>query len=211
MEQHAKILSERAVVYLNFDTSVGGNFVLHSLASPLMKNDIWEQIKKINDPNAHGGKVSIYDIMLERRPSTFDAGKPNIGTLGSASDYASFYQYIGVPSADFRYFYGYNNKSLLYPLYHTKHDTFNWMKKFIDPEFKFHKAMAQFSGSLLLHYADSPLLSMNVSRYYDILMKSLAELKENENLEGRGDVSLKVLEDAIEKFQRTAKEFNEVR
>ena len=200
MEQHAKILSERAVVYLNFDVSVGGNFVMHSSASPLMKNDIWKHIKKINDPNAHDDKETIYDIMMERRPSTTDPGKPNIGTLGSGSDYASFYQYIGVPSADFTYYFGHNNKSLFYPVYHSQHDTFNWMQKFVDPDFKFHKAMTQLGGSLLLHYADSPLLSMSVSHYANMLNKSLAALKANENLKGRDDDSLVILEEAINKF-----------
>lgn len=211
VEQYSKILSERAVVYLNFDISVGGNFVMHSSSSPLMKNDIWKHIKEINDPNAHDGKNSIYDIMVERYPSKTDPGKPKIGTLGSGSDYASFYQYVGVPSADFSYYFGHNDKSLFYPVYHSQHDTFNWMKKFVDPEFKFHKAMAQLSGALLLYYTDSPLLSMSVSQYSDILNKSLTTLKANENLEGRDDISLDVLEDAIDTFYRVSEKFNEVR
>ena len=71
--------------------------------------------------------------------------------------------------------------------------------------------MAQLSGALLLYYTDSPLLSMSVSQYSDILNKSLTTLKANENLEGRDDISLDVLEDAIDTFYRVSEKFNEVR
>ena len=209
VEQHTKILDERAVVYLNFDTPVGGNFVMQSLASPLMKDDIWQQSKSIRDPNAHDVQTSIYDVMLERRPSLTDSGQPLIGTLGAGADYAPFFQYLGIPSADFRYFFGHKNESLLFPLYHTKHDTFNWMKTLIDPGFELHKAMAQFSGSLLLHYSDSPLLSLNVSHYVDVLDRSVAALKNKECFREWSGGSLAVLERAIGKFTTVAKLFED--
>ena len=210
VEQHTKILTERAVVYLNFDISVGGNFVMGSRSSPLMKDDIWRHTKLVEDPNKHDSQDSIYDIMLERNPPKKgdDPGKPQIPTLGSGSDFASFYQYVGVPAADFSYYFGYNNKPMFYPVYHSQHDTYNWMVKFVDPEFKFHKAMTQLGGSLLLDYADKPLLSMSAPHYATMLEKSLTALKQDENL---GSISLDILEKAVEKFRAAATEFESER
>ena len=203
-----KTLSERAVTYLNFDISVGGSFVMRASSSPLMRENIRDHIRTIDDPNAHDDKKSIYDIMAERDPVD---GKPRIGTLGSGSDYAPFYQYVGVPSGDFSYYFGSAGKRSFYPVYHSQHDTFNWMKKFVDPEFKFHKAMAQLSASLLLHYADSPLLSLRATDYVDPLKESLNALKKNPDLTSRGNISVTVLEESINNFSTAAQKFDSAR
>ena len=211
VEQHAKILSDRAVVYLNFDSAVHGNFAMGSSSSPLLFNDIWKHTNMVKDPNQHDSQESMYDIMLERKPKWTDGGNPKIGTLGSGSDYAPFYQFIGVPSADFTYGFAYNNTRIGYPVYHSQHDSFKWMVKFIDPEFKFHKAMAQLAGMLVLDYADAPLLSMKISPYASLLQQSFDVLKANGNLQGRGDISLDILDRAIQKFKAAADQFDSAR
>ena len=146
--------------------------------------------------------------MLERNPKRLGEGEPFIGNLGSGSDYAGFYQHIGVPSVDFSYYFGHANKSMIYPVYHSQHDTYNWVKKYADPDFLFHKAMTQFGGGLLLDYADSPLLPMSVLRYYDALNQSFTQLQNQHaaqlKLEG---IQLDILEKAIKKFHGAAKDF----
>ncbi|XP_067026135.1 glutamate carboxypeptidase 2-like [Acropora muricata] len=208
VEQHEKLLSERAVIYLNADTAVGGNYVLSMASSPLVKGTLQDFAKKVDDPSAHDDKKTIYDITAERDsliPKT-DPPKPNIRNLGSGSDFASFYQYIGVPAADFRYM-GYNNTGVFYPVYHTQHDTFEWLTKFIDPEFKYFKAASQLCGRLLLAFADMPLLRMNVTLYSEALEESLKTLKKNYGNQLKGHNTLALLESAIVKFKTTAENF----
>ena len=76
-----------------------------SASSPLVKDTIRDFRKTVKDPSAHDDKETIYDIMVERNPvkPKTDPPKPNVVNLGSGSDYAPFYQYIGVPAADFNY------------------------------------------------------------------------------------------------------------
>ena len=163
---------------------------------------------QIKDPNAHDGKETVSDIMLERNPRRLGKDEPYIGNLGSGSDYAGFYQHIGVPSVDFSYYFGHNNKSLMYPVYHSQHDTYNWVKKFADPEFLFHKAMTQFGGGLLLDYAASPLLPMSVSRYADSLNQSFAQLqKQHSSTLKSQNISLDVLGQAINTFRDATNDF----
>ena len=210
-EQHAKVLSDRAVAYLNFDVAIGGNYVMRAYASPLMKADIWNHMKRVQAPNGQNKDDSMYDITLERRRSSADPGKPDIGPPKSGSDQTALYLFLGVPYAEFSYFFGSKSGSMLYPLYHTQHDTFNWVKKFVDPQFKVHKSSAQLGGSLLLHYADTPLLTMSITHYAEAINRSLAALKGHRSLRARGDISLAVLEDAAVKFSSAATSFDAAR
>ena len=213
VEQHEKLLTERAVIYMNADTAVAGNYRMELHSSPLVKDTLREFSKSVESPNAHGDKKTIYDLTAERRPATpkTDPPKPEVGNLGSGSDYASFYQFIGVPAADFIYL-GYNNTPVFYPTYHSQHDTFKYVKKFVDPDFKFHKASAQLIGGLLLQFTDSPLLKMSVMLYADALKSSLTALNESygDDLKNH-KVTLDLLEGAVKKFESAAKTFTEAK
>ena len=211
VEQHEKELTERAVVYLNADTIVSGKYVLVASGSPLVKDTILDFSKTVKDPNAHDDKESIFDIMLERNPSK-DPSKPVVRNLGSGSDFASFYQFIGVPAADFYYIFGYNDTPIFYPVYHSQHDTFNWTTKFVDPDFTLHKAVTQLTGGLVLQFADMPLLPMSVTLYADALTESLDALKSSykEKLQSHAK-SISFLEAAVKLFQDTAKNFTTAR
>ena len=180
-------------------------------SSPLVKDTLREYSKTVKDPSAHDDEKTIYDTTTERNPTKTKPPKPRIGNLGSGSDYASFYQYIGVPAADFMYV-GYNNTAVFYPVYHTQHDTYQWLTKFIDPEFKYFKASTQMCGGLLLLFADTPLLNMSVTLYADALDVSLKTLKTTYSKELKNHkVTLGLLEDAVTKFRETAKSFTEAK
>ena len=190
---------------------VGGNYVLEMYSSPLVKDTLRDYSKTVKDPSAHDDKETIYDIMTERNPTKTDPPKPMVGDLGAGSDYASFYQYIGVPAADF-YYVGYNNTPVFYPVYHTQHDTYQWLTKFIDPDFKYHKAATQLCGGLLLMFVDMPLLKMSVMLYADALNVSLNALKTTYGKELKNHtVTLGLLENAVKEFRGAAKNFTKAK
>src|SRR5262249_38031993 len=64
------------------------------------------------------------------------AFSPQMGWLGSGSDYTVFVDHLGVPAVDagFKGSYG---------VYHSIYDNFNWMEKFGDPEFLSHATAAR--------------------------------------------------------------------
>ncbi|XP_032228690.2 glutamate carboxypeptidase 2 [Nematostella vectensis] len=206
VEQHSKALSERAITYINLDIAVGGNFVPSASGSPLLKSPIMSQLRTVQDTNA---KKTLYDVMTERQPSMTTPKEPIYKMVGSGSDYAGFYHKVGVPVSDFTYDMGYNNRSLFYPVYHSQHDTFHWMVKFIDPDFAIHKSMAELGGSLLLDIADAPLLPLSVGEYAKKLNKSFAVLSQRKIFANKS-ISLVALENATRAFMMAADKFVEI-
>lgn len=71
---------------------------------------------------------------------------PSIYFLSGASDFVPFFQHVGVSSADFYYSFGHDNKAMITPLLSSRHDTYNYITKKVDPKFHFHLAMAKLSG-----------------------------------------------------------------
>ncbi|XP_032222382.2 putative N-acetylated-alpha-linked acidic dipeptidase isoform X1 [Nematostella vectensis] len=207
VEEHSKILSDRAIVYLNTDVAVGGNFVLVAQSCPSFAKFIFSWAKKIPDPNAQNGKTSMYDIMVERTPSKTYKGKPQVVPYLYMSDYIPFYNSIGVPSADFSYFFGHNNKMELYPVYHTQHDNFYWMKTFVDPKFEFHKTMAMFQGGMLLELADMDVLPFDFARTAESLERLFPLLSAYKSTGMKVDPIVK----AIVKFKNASKSFVEAK
>ena len=207
VEQNQKILTERGVAYINLDIAVGGNYVLKARTSPLFKDITYSWAQKVKDPNAHGDKETAYDIWLERNPSTTsDAGKPRIYNLYAGSDYAFFYNYIGLPCGDYGYWFGHNNSSYLYPVYHSQADTFYWMKNFTDPQFALHKLMTQFGGGMLLDFSDSAILPFSVSYFARAINDSFNILQSSKEFKKHG-ISLDPLEKAVTTFMNFSERF----
>lgn len=209
VEENSKILQERAIAYINLDIAVSGNFVLRARASPLFKSITHKWTKKIKDPT--NPDTTMFDTWLKKNPSQTTPGEPQLYNNFRSSDYVMFYDYLGIPSSDYGYWYGYKNESYMYPVYHTTEDTFYWMQKFVDPKFQVHKAMTQFSGGLILDLADSPLIPYNVYDFaktlnncYNILDQS--HLMKSHNIQ---DEHMKYLQEAVEQFIQNAKAFEE--
>ena len=71
----------------------------------------------------------------------------------------------------FPYFPGQQNKWSVsgYPVYHSVHDSFHWMKYFVDRDFEYHRAIAQIWLELSLQLSDSVILPFNCSRFAERL------------------------------------------
>ena len=212
VEQNYKFLSERAVAYLNLDLAVCGNFTLRTYSSPLLNDLILDAVRNISDPYDEGR--SLYDVMVERdgtpQPQTQEV-KPKLYTLATFSDYASFYQYLGIPSIDSGYFFiNDEKKSFPYPVYHTIAETYDWIKQYLDPDYRLHLTVAKLCATFLLRLADNPLLPMNsASDYTQVLKRSLGFIEEHETfarLLRSQNITLRFLKNAVENFQKASVE-----
>lgn len=65
------------------------------------------------------------------------------------------------------------------PVYHTMHDNIAWMKKFVDPDFRYHAIIAQVLTRVILLLADSTLLPFNLVRYSKRLVNRINKLERN--------------------------------
>ena len=56
-----------------------------------------------------------------------------------------------------------------YPVYHTMHDNIAWMKKFVDPDFRYHTTIGKIWTQIILLLTDTSILPLNFERYSDSL------------------------------------------
>ena len=100
-----------------------------------------------------------------------------------------------------------NNKYLFYfqpkdaqgvfniPVYHTMHDNIDWMRKFVDPDFRYHATIAQVLTRVILLLSDSTLLPFNLIRYSDSMwarVKRLRRLIDEHELTDECDICKKL-------------------
>ena len=204
VQENAKLLSNRAVVYLNTDVAVGGNYVVAAQTCPMLDEAVSRRAKKVKDPS---GKT-VYDTMVSRMPKYL--GEPPTLPYLFFSDYLPFYMSIGVPSADFSYFHVHDNHFMLYPAYHTQEDSFYWIKSFVDPKFEYHATMTTFVGGMLLDFSDAPILPLDVVRYARAL-HSLGEQLGKMLEATTKNISTKFALDALKEFVNTSNLFQDAK
>lgn len=99
-----------------------------------------------------------------------------------------------------------------YPVYHSVHDTFNWVEKFVDPSFLIHLSMCKLTARLLLRMTDSNVLPIDVTRYSDALIVSMKKLNDSSKPQlAKNNISIEHLDKAIKEFTKTAEEFEKRR
>ncbi|XP_025105254.1 N-acetylated-alpha-linked acidic dipeptidase-like protein [Pomacea canaliculata] len=52
-----------------------------------------------------------------------------------------------------------------YPLYHTEYETFDAVKRLIDPDFRYHRSVGQVAVEIVRLLADSLIIPFNISDY----------------------------------------------
>eukprot|EP01126_Amoeba_proteus_P048151 TRINITY_DN5550_c0_g2_i4.p1 TRINITY_DN5550_c0_g2~~TRINITY_DN5550_c0_g2_i4.p1 ORF type:complete len:419 (+),score=77.79 TRINITY_DN5550_c0_g2_i4:175-1257(+) len=180
-DANANFLNTSVIAYLNVDVGVSGPDLVigatHSFDS-LIRN----VTHLVMDPNT--GKP-LSHVWTGR-----------VGSLGSGSDYTSFFDRYGVPSLDLGF------DSLAYNgVYHSNYDSMYWMLKFGDPEFKYFQTCAQLWGLLALKLADSAVLPFNYTdsalAFYDYLNYSIT-LAQTYN--GTQKIDFSTLTSAVEAF-----------
>ncbi|HKU22283.1 MAG TPA: M28 family metallopeptidase [Terriglobales bacterium] len=172
-EQHAADLAN-AAAYLNVDVAVSGeNF--GASAVPSLKQFIREVARAV--PSPKGG--TVYDAWSkapekrmgptqepssaalsgsQNRPPAVEGSGPQVGDLGSGSDYTAFLQHLGVPSVDI-------GSSGPYGVYHSTFDDFEYFRKFTDPTFAYEQEMARIYGLEMLRLAGADVLPFDYAEY----------------------------------------------
>uniref|UniRef100_A0A8C6RA94 Aminopeptidase NAALADL1 n=1 Tax=Nannospalax galili TaxID=1026970 RepID=A0A8C6RA94_NANGA len=205
-EEFLNKLQARTVAYINVDISVFANDTLRAQGTPPVQSVIFSATKEIKAPGPSG--LSIYDnwIRYTNRSSPVYSWIPSMGTLGAGSDYAPFIHFLGISSMDLAYTYDRSKTSArIYPTYHTAFDTFDYVEKFLDPDFTSHQAVARTAGSVLLRLSDSFFLPLNVSDYSETLRGFLQAAQQGLGaLLQQHRISLEPLVTAVDKFEAAA-------
>src|SRR5436190_11923743 len=147
VEEDSLRLTRSAVAYLNQDDiAQGPNF--SGGGSPSLRASLRDVAKKVPDPSREG---SVYDVWRKRANLAADSLEPSMGDPGGGSDFAGFYNHLGIPIVD----WGFGGPQ---GIYHSAYDSYHWMSKFGDPKFEYHAAAARIGAAMLLRIANADIL-----------------------------------------------------
>jgi N-acetylated-alpha-linked acidic dipeptidase len=159
-EQHAGRLQRDAVAYLNVDSAASGS-AFTATAVPALNRLITEAANAVRDPVA---RIPVAAVSRERR--TRERGALPGGSsdalvdnrLGSGSDYTVFLNHLGIPVADMTF-------DGPYGVYHSLYDTHRWVAAIGDPGFRYHTALVQMWGTMVLRLANADVLPLDYEPY----------------------------------------------
>jgi N-acetylated-alpha-linked acidic dipeptidase len=178
VEQHPAGLQD-AVAYFNIDVAVSGP-TFNAAAVPSLRQFMREIATEV--PSPAGGTVSQqWKIQEDQRPTLRDSGtssvpaansseQPQVGDLGSGSDYTPFLQHAGVPSTDV-------GSDGPFSVYHSVYDNYDWFVRFADPTFAYTQQQARFFGLEILHMADAEVLPYDYTVYAQAIHGSLEQAR----------------------------------
>jgi N-acetylated-alpha-linked acidic dipeptidase len=195
VEQDSLRLMRSAVAYLNQDmVAYGQRF--GAGGSPSLRSTIRSVVKGVDDPSAHG---TVYDVWRKAANLQADSLEPTMSDPGGGSDFAGFYNHLGIPHAQ----WGFSGSA---GIYHSAYDSFHWMSKFGDPGFKYHATVGRISAVMTLRLANADVLPFDYVEFARTVRGFLAPLQRAITHKG-WQVSLDSLRLATERMERAAAGF----
>lgn len=176
VEQHDAELRDKAAIYINSDGNSRG--FLQASGSHTLEHLVNEVAKSVEDPETKGSVWKRWQSNVvahasgDRRAEARSRADLRIGALGSGSDYTPFLQHHGIPSLNLS-FGGFDDDGI----YHSIYDDFYHFSKFSDPGFLYGRALAQFSGSLVVRLADADLLPYEFTNLADTAQGYLRDVQ----------------------------------
>jgi N-acetylated-alpha-linked acidic dipeptidase len=210
VETHADELKQKAVAYLNSDSTSKG--WLNVGGSHSLERFINEVVRDVQQP---GAKKSVWDSMKERRieqarneedkKALSERADLRIGALGSGSDYTPFLQHLGIASMNTG-FGGDGGGGV----YHSIYDSFAWYTKFGDPTFEHGRALAQINGTIVMRLANADVLPFEYTNSADTFGRYVDEI---DKLAIRGkrqrDIDLGSLRSAVKALSEAARSYEQ--
>lgn len=165
VEENAEQITRGAVAYLNQDVAASGS-LFGAGGSPSLRSTLRSVVRRIPSPSGEG---SVYDAW--RRARATPAGEePAMGDPGGGSDFAGFYNHLGIPHAD----WGFGGPG---GIYHSHYDTYEWMTTFGDTAFTSHAAAARIAAAMLLRLANAEILPYDYVEFAQTMRRHLPALE----------------------------------
>lgn len=223
-EQYAQDIGQKAVLMLNVDSAASGP-TLSMDGIPSLRDLALSAAEAVTDPRSGKSLARIWlegkrgawasspvdlteDLWTSPDPSKATASSerfsPQLGPLGSGSDYTAFLDNLGVPALDVDF-------GGSYGVYHSIYDNFFWMEKFGDPEFLTHTTAAKLYTAIALRAAGADVVPFTFTPYADAIREQLDELRRlavrKERATGRPFefTGLPLLVGAVKRFEAQAR------
>jgi N-acetylated-alpha-linked acidic dipeptidase len=198
VEDDAQRLLRGAVAYLNQDGMASG-IAFGGGGSPSLRSTLRHVARQVPDP---GGDGSVYDVW-RARTNPADGAEPPMGDPGGGSDFAGFYNHLGIPHAD----WGFGGPS---GIYHSGYDSFDWMERFGDRDFTRHAAAARIGAAMLLRLANADVLPYDYVEFGRTMRAHANGIREQLR-QREWDLSTGALDDSIARFESAAVAFERTR
>jgi len=153
VEDDSLRLLRGAVAYLNQDVAAQGPS-FGGGGSPSLRATLRSIVRAVDDPS---GKGTIYDVW-RRASNVADSAEPAMGDPGGGSDFAGFYNHLGIPHSD----WGFGGTG---GVYHSAYDSRYWMETFGDPGYRYHAAAARVGAAMMLRLANADVLPYDYVEY----------------------------------------------
>lgn len=198
VEDDSLRLARGAVAYLNQDVAAQGPRFSGG-GSPSLRPTLRDVARLVPDPNGGG---SVY-VEWRKASAVADTAEPAMGDPGGGSDFAGFYNHLGIPIAE----WGFGGPG---GVYHSQYDDYSWMTKFGDPGFKYHAAAARIGVAMLLRLADADVLPYDYVEFARTMRRYLPAI-DRAVAQHRWSGSTSALRGAIDRLEREAAAFNSAR
>ena len=163
VEQFQQDLRRNAVAYANLDGAGGSSFSASGV--PQIDDALVEVTKAVTDPRS--GK-SVFDVWKGD-----EAEDPEVGRLGSGSDYTAFLDHVGVPSLEAGF-----SAPASSGTYHSAYDDTYNMEHHLDPGYLGHAGSAKVNGVNVLRLANATILPFHYSDYAAAVVGYVTELQQ---------------------------------
>jgi N-acetylated-alpha-linked acidic dipeptidase len=194
VEQDSLRLMGGAVAYLNQDVAAQGSSFGAS-GSPSLRGMLRDVVGTIPDPS--GGQV------MDRWRAAGNGNVPAMGDPGGGSDFAGFYNHLGIPILE----WGFGGRG---GVYHSQYDDYYWMTKFGDPGFKYHAAAARVAAATILRIANADVLPYDYVEFARTMRPYLGPI--DRAVSARGwSASTQAIVTALDQMEAAATKFSETR
>ena len=92
-----------------------------------------------------------------------------MGDPGGGSDFAGFYNHLGIPHSDWG-FGGGNG------IYHSNYDSYTFMERFGDPGYRYHAAAARIGAVMMMRLANADVLPYDYAEFARTMRRYLAPI-----------------------------------
>ncbi|MDQ6827980.1 MAG: M20/M25/M40 family metallo-hydrolase, partial [Gemmatimonadota bacterium] len=198
VEDDSLRLARGAVAYLNQDVAAQGA-AFGGGGSPSLRATLRDIAKIVPDPN--GG--TVYASWRKAANLAADSLEPPMGDPGGGSDFAGFYNHLGIPIAE----WGFGGAG---GVYHSFYDDTKWMETFGDVGYKYHATAARIAAAMLLRLANADIVPYDYVEYARTMRRYLPALDRGFRAKSMSATSAPLAQ-ALDRMERAASEFASAR
>lgn len=156
VEYNIETLRAKGAVYINLDDAVSGDN-LEIKGHPMLQTVMKHVLEAVTDP------ISNHTLGT-------DWSAESMKPFDEPGDHLPFLSYAGIPSIQMSF------RGDRYPK-NSCFDSFEWMKKFGDPNFDYHSTLTDIVSKLIIRLADDPILPFDIGSYGDAVDVYLKDLE----------------------------------